>query len=96
MPDLSVVVVVYNIPREAERALYSLSAAYQQHIAPDAYEVIVVDNGSTPPFDRAILDRLKGHFHLVRVRQRHGIPEDIQRIDWTGVLLAARSVTYWR
>ena len=67
MPDLSVVVVVYNIPREAERALYSLSAAYQRHIAPDAYEVIVVDNGSSPAFDRAVLDRLKGHFRLVRV-----------------------------
>lgn len=66
-PDVSVVVVVYNIPREAERTLHSLSAAYQQHIAPDAYEVIVVDNGSSPPFDPRVLDRLDGPFSLLRI-----------------------------
>ncbi|MBV9065146.1 MAG: glycosyltransferase, partial [Methylobacteriaceae bacterium] len=47
-PQISVIVVVYNIPREAPRTLYSLSAAYQQNIAAEDYEVIVVDNGSTP------------------------------------------------
>jgi len=36
---LSVVVVVYNIPREAPRTLFSLSADYQRHIAPEDYEV---------------------------------------------------------
>jgi len=50
-PKLSVVVVVHNIPREASRTLYSLSPHYQRHIAAQDYEVIVVDNGSTPPFD---------------------------------------------
>jgi hypothetical protein len=29
---VSVVVVVYNIPREAPRTLFSLSASYQRHI----------------------------------------------------------------
>ena len=48
---LSVVVVVYNIPREAPRTLFSLSADYQRHIAPEDYEVIVVDNGSNPSLD---------------------------------------------
>ena len=31
-PSLSVVVVVYNMPREAPRTLLSLSATYQRHI----------------------------------------------------------------
>jgi len=66
-PDVSVVVVVYNMPREAERTLRSLSAAYQRHIAADDYEVIVVDNGSTPPFDGKLLERLPGHFRLIRI-----------------------------
>jgi tetratricopeptide (TPR) repeat protein len=66
-PDVSVVVVVYNIPREAERTLRSLSAAYQRHIAADDYEVIVVDNGSTPPFDRKVIERLPGNFRLIRI-----------------------------
>jgi hypothetical protein len=65
-PDISVVVVVYNIPREAPRTLLSLSAAYQRHIHPDDYEVIVVDNGSSP-FERNLLENLAGNFRLIRI-----------------------------
>lgn len=43
---LSVVIVHFNIKREFPRTLYSLSPAFQQGIAADEYEVIVVDNGS--------------------------------------------------
>lgn len=67
MPMVSVVVVVYNIPREAPRTLHSLSATYQRQIDPNDYEVIVVDNGSDPPFDASILDRLEGNFRLIRM-----------------------------
>jgi glycosyltransferase involved in cell wall biosynthesis len=66
-PELSVVVVVHNMAREAPRTLYSLSAAYQRHIAADDYEIIVVDNGSTPPFDAKVLDGLNGNFRLLRL-----------------------------
>jgi glycosyl transferase family 2/methyltransferase family protein len=66
-PHLSVIVVVYNIPREAPRTLHSLSAEYQRDIAADDYEVIVVDNGSNPPFDPEILERLSGNFRLIRL-----------------------------
>jgi hypothetical protein len=66
-PNVSVVVVVYNMAREAPRTLHSLSAAYQRHIDPDDYEVIVVDNGSTPPFDPHVFETLKGYFRLIRI-----------------------------
>jgi hypothetical protein len=66
-PRVSVVVVVYNIPREAPRTLLSLSADYQQHIHADDLEVVVVDNGSTPPFDPSVLATLKGTFRLIRL-----------------------------
>jgi glycosyltransferase involved in cell wall biosynthesis len=66
-PKLSVIVVVYNIPREAARTLHSLSAQYQRHIRADDYEVIVVDNGSKPPFDPRILEPLSGNFRLIRI-----------------------------
>src|SRR5690349_20360841 len=66
-PEVSVVVVVYNMPREAPRTLYSLSAAYQRHIQSDNYEVIIVDNGSNPPFDPKIIDGLSGNFRLIRI-----------------------------
>lgn len=48
-PVLSIVVVVYDMRREAERTLYSLSRDYQRNIDDLDYEVIVVDNGSNEP-----------------------------------------------
>lgn len=43
---LSVVVVFFNMQREAARTLFSLSRDYQQNIDFE-YEILVVDNGST-------------------------------------------------
>jgi cephalosporin hydroxylase len=46
--DLSVVVVFYNMKREAARTLHSLSRAYQVGVEDLDYEVLVVENGSAP------------------------------------------------
>jgi cephalosporin hydroxylase len=46
--DLAVVVVFYNMRREAARTLHSLSRSYQQGIDGLDYEVIAVENGSDP------------------------------------------------
>jgi len=63
--QLSVVVVVYNMRREAARTLLSLSADYQRGIDRDAYEVIVVENGSTAPLDPAEIEKLPGNFRYL-------------------------------
>ncbi len=68
------VVVVYNMSREAPRTLHSLSAAYQSHIDPDDYEVIVVDNGSDPPFDPKVIESLSGNFRLIRIDHASSSP----------------------
>jgi glycosyltransferase involved in cell wall biosynthesis len=44
--ELSVVVATYNRPRLLERLLLNLSA---QTLAPDRFEVVLVDDGSLPP-----------------------------------------------
>jgi cephalosporin hydroxylase len=44
--DLSVVIVFYNMRREAARTLHSLSRGYQEAVEATSYEVIVVENGS--------------------------------------------------
>ena len=54
-PKLSVVLVAYNMPRELPRTLYSLSPLYQQKVHENDYEVIVVDNGSSPPVDAGLV-----------------------------------------
>ena len=46
--QLSVVVVFYNMKREAERTLHSLTRTYQQGVDDLDYEVVVVENGSAP------------------------------------------------
>jgi cephalosporin hydroxylase len=46
--DLTVVVVFYNMRREAERTLRSLSRGYQEEISELTYEVVAIDNGSDP------------------------------------------------
>jgi len=49
-----VVVVVYDMPRELPRTLYSLSPLHQRGIDASDYEVIVVDNGSPEPVDHLV------------------------------------------
>src|SRR5262249_49010379 len=44
--DLTVVVVFFNMQREAARTLLSLSRSYQRGLEEIDYEVIAVDNGS--------------------------------------------------
>ncbi len=44
--DLTVVVVFYNMRREAARTLHSLSRAYQEELDGISYEVIAIENGS--------------------------------------------------
>ncbi len=44
---LSIVMVVFDMRREAPRTLYSLSCDYQREVDVDDYEVIVIENGSS-------------------------------------------------
>jgi hypothetical protein len=73
-PDLSVVIAIYNMAREAPRTLHSLSAAYQRDIDARDYEVIVIDNGSDPPFKREVVAKLEGNFRLIRLDQASPSP----------------------
>jgi hypothetical protein len=50
-PRLSLVVISHNMSRELPRTLRSLGPDMQQGVTGADYEVIVVDNGSTVPFD---------------------------------------------
>jgi len=52
-PELSIIVVTFEMRREAPRTLRSLSPGYQRGVDPAAYEVIVVDNGSAEPLSAA-------------------------------------------
>ncbi len=60
---LSIVLVVYNMQRAAPRTIRSLLAPYQTGIDSDSYEIIVVENGSTEPLDKAAIEALSPNVH---------------------------------
>lgn len=66
-PDLSVVVVFYEMRRESARTLHSLSRAYQRDLDGIRYEVVVVDNGSSEPqrLDRSFVESFGAEFRLI-------------------------------
>ena len=65
-PSLSIVLVVYDMAREAPRTLHSLTPEYQEGAESLDYEVIVVDNGSPTPLGedtvRGFGDRFRYHY----------------------------------
>ena len=46
---LSIIVIFFDMRREASRTLYSLSDIYQRGISASDYEVIAIDNASSRP-----------------------------------------------
>lgn len=46
-PDISIIVINYNMARELPRTLYTLFPPYQKGICAEQVEIIVIDNGST-------------------------------------------------
>src|SRR5207247_98891 len=47
VPKISVVVVLFNIPRQAENTVYSLTTQHQRNVRDEDYEIIVVENASS-------------------------------------------------
>src|SRR5262245_1435217 len=72
--ELSIVVVVHDMPHAARHTLRALAADYQRDVAADDYEVVVVDNGSEPPFDTGIVAGLAGNFRCLRAADANRSP----------------------
>lgn len=78
-PRLSVVVIFYNMQREAARTLYTLGPRYQRNVAPDEYEVIAVDNGSSRPLDPEFVASHGPGFRYLRIEP--GLPSPCAAIN---------------
>lgn len=61
-PLLSFVVVVYDMPRQAENTLLTLGPGYQDEADPALYEVIVVENDSANTLSRELVESLPRHY----------------------------------
>ncbi|MBI2994960.1 MAG: sulfotransferase [Gammaproteobacteria bacterium] len=73
-PRLSVIVIVYDMAREAPRTLQSLSPDFQINVNPSDYEVIVVDNGSPRPLGEAAVRGFGPHFRYIYVENASPSP----------------------
>jgi hypothetical protein len=71
-PLLSIIVIAYDMPRQAMNTLRSLSAAYQRDVDPDDYEVVVVENRSPRTLDPAAVAALPGSFRYF-LREEPGV-----------------------
>ncbi|WP_240725263.1 glycosyltransferase family 2 protein [Mangrovimicrobium sediminis] len=70
-PALSIIVIVYDMPLQAERTLYSLTPEYQEGVSAGDYEVIVVENESANNLRREFIAQLPRNFsyHLRAERE---------------------------
>lgn len=57
-PILSIVVICFNMQREAPRTLYSLSPSYQENVSAQDYQIIVLDNGSPMPLNKDSIEQI--------------------------------------
>lgn len=71
-PVLSIIVVVYDMPRQAMNTLLSLALPYQKNVTADDYEVIVVENRSSRCLDAAAVAALGSQFHYF-LRDEEGV-----------------------
>jgi glycosyltransferase involved in cell wall biosynthesis len=71
---LSIIVIAYNMRREIPRTLQSLAKSYQRNCADLDYEVLLVDNGSTPPLSEDLRSPDDTPTRLLRIDNAHPSP----------------------
>lgn len=81
IPKLSIVVGAYNMARELPRTIRSLSREMQRDVGPAEYEVIVVDNGSTRPFERARIEGLGVDLKVISIEREAASPSPAEALN---------------
>jgi glycosyltransferase involved in cell wall biosynthesis len=92
-PRLSLIIVAYNMARELPRTIRSLSPAMQNAVRAQDYEIIVVDNGSTRPFDE---DACREWFPNLRVHHvARPTPSPVTAINEGLRMAAGKLIGVW-
>jgi len=89
-PVISFVVIVYDMPRQAENTLISLTSEYQQGACSEDYEVVVVENQSANNLRREFVESLPQNFsyHL----RAESEPTPVQAINFGARLSRGRHI----
>jgi hypothetical protein len=73
-PVVSFVMVVYDMPAQAQNTVKSLLSDYQSGASPQDYEVIIVENESKNPMRRDFVETLPDNFHYYLRREDKPTP----------------------
>jgi len=73
-PIVSIVVVIFDMDREAKRTLCSLTSDYQEGVSKQDYEVIVVENGSTVPLSVDYVESFGPNFKYYHIENASPSP----------------------
>ncbi len=90
-PILSIVVVIYDMEREAPRTLFTLKPEYQ-NLPPSLYEVIVVDNGSPRALGERLVRGISEHFQYVYLQP--GDPSPVRALNFGASLSRGRLIGF--
>ncbi|MCB1615744.1 MAG: glycosyltransferase [Pseudomonadales bacterium] len=71
-PILSIIVIVYKMPRQAMNTLLSLALPYQKNVNPEEYEVIVIENSSEQNLNADTVTALGPQFRYF-LREESGV-----------------------
>jgi len=71
-PSLSIIIISYDMPRQLENTLYSLSTEHQQNVNDDDYEVIIVENCSNNTLSDLSIKKLPKNFRYI-LREECGV-----------------------
>ena len=76
-PQLSVVLIAYNMKREIPRTLHTLGATYQRDCDSSHIEVILIDNGSCEPLQfEELISTFAGRLRCLRLQSGSVSPVD--------------------
>jgi len=59
---MTILVVFFNMRREAKRTLHTLTTAYQRECDPEQYDVVAIDHGSRERLDGREVEQLQSNF----------------------------------
>lgn len=87
---LSVIICVYNMPREAPRTILSAGLPYQKDVTAADYEVIVVDNGSERRLSPNYLQTVPAGVRIIDMPDAR--PSPVFALNWAARNLATGDI----
>lgn len=79
-PRLSIILIVYDMPRQAMNTLYSLSATYQWGVERQDYEILVVENNSAHTLDESQFNSINANIRYFL--REESLPSPVNAINF--------------